>query len=93
MLEVTTPSEDATQRASNLPDLAEEGSAEGERISVTDGKKDPTFGVAGTAVIEPAGAANGFDVTLFAAAVQSDGRILVAGNRSNAGAVLYRLWP
>ncbi len=69
------------------------GEARVERISVADGKKDPTFGVAGTAVIEPAGAANGFDVTLFAAAVQSDGRILVAGNRSNAGAVLYRLWP
>lgn len=69
------------------------GEARVERILVADGKKDPTFGVAGTATIEPAGAANGFDVTLFAAAVQSDGRILVAGNRSNAGAVLYRLWP
>lgn len=69
------------------------GEARVERIAVADGKKDMTFGVAGTAVIEPAGIGNGFDVTLFAAAVQSDRRILVAGNRSNAGAVLYRLWP
>jgi hypothetical protein len=36
MLEVTTPSQDAKHRASNLPDLAESGAAEGERISVTD---------------------------------------------------------
>ncbi|CAN5836601.1 hypothetical protein BH11MYX4_BH11MYX4_27550 [soil metagenome] len=69
------------------------GEARVDRIGVADGKNDPTFGAAGTSTIEPGGAANGFDVTLFAAAVQADGRILVAGNRSNAGAVLYRLWP
>jgi len=69
------------------------GEARVERIAVLDGSKDATFGAAGTSTIELAGAANGFDVTLFAAAVQSDGRILVAGNHSNAGAVLYRLWP
>ncbi|MEO6417888.1 MAG: hypothetical protein ABIP39_00675 [Polyangiaceae bacterium] len=33
---MTAPSKDAAHRASNLPDLAEEGSADGERISVTD---------------------------------------------------------
>ncbi len=69
------------------------GEARVERIAVADGKKDTTFGVAGTATIEPTGAGNGFDVTLFAASVQTDRRILIAGNRSNAGAVLYRLWP
>jgi uncharacterized delta-60 repeat protein len=68
------------------------GEARVERI-LTDGNKDTTFGVAGTATVEPAGTPNGFDVTLFAAAVQVDGRILAAGNRSNAGASIYRLWP
>jgi len=68
------------------------GEARVERI-LGDGNKDMTFGVAGIATIEPAGAANGFDVTLFSAAVQKDGRILTAGNRSNAGASIYRLWP
>jgi uncharacterized delta-60 repeat protein len=58
-----------------------------------DGNKDMTFGSGGSAVIEAAGTANGIDVSLFAAAVQPDGRILAAGNRTNAGAVVYRLWP
>ena len=68
------------------------GEARLERI-LSDGNKDATFGVAGTAILEPAGTPNGFDVTLFSAAVQVDGRILAAGNRSNAGASVYRLWP
>lgn len=68
------------------------GEARVQRI-LPDGNKDITFGTAGTATIEAAGTANGIDVTLFAAAVQADGRILVAGGRSNAGAVIYRLWP
>ncbi|MDB4979785.1 MAG: toxin [Myxococcales bacterium] len=68
------------------------GEARVERI-LPDGNKDGTFGTAGTATIEAAGTANGIDVTLFAAAVQADGRILTAGNRTNAGAVIYRLWP
>jgi uncharacterized delta-60 repeat protein len=68
------------------------GEARVERI-LPDGNKDTTFGSGGTAVIEAAGTANGIDVTLFAAAVQPDGRILAAGNRTNAGAVIYRLWP
>ena len=68
------------------------GEARVERI-LADGNKDMTFGVSGTATIEPAGAPNGFDVTLFSAAIQKDGRILVGGNRTNAGASLYRLWP
>lgn len=68
------------------------GEARVERIR-PDGNKDTTFGAGGTAVIEAAGTANGIDVTLFAAAVQADGRILAAGNRTNAGAVIYRLWP
>jgi uncharacterized delta-60 repeat protein len=68
------------------------GEARVERI-LPDGNKDTTFGSGGTAIIEAAGTANGIDVTLFAAAVQADGRILAAGNRTNAGAVIYRLWP
>ena len=67
------------------------GEARVERI-LTDGNKDTTFGASGTATIKTGGA-GAFDVTLFAAAVQADGRILVAGNRSNAGASVYRLWP
>lgn len=58
-----------------------------------DGGADDSFSANGTVVIDPGGAANGFDVTLFATALQSDGRVLVAGNRSGAGAVVYRLWP
>jgi uncharacterized delta-60 repeat protein len=68
------------------------GEARVQRI-LPNGDKDISFGTAGTATLEAAGTANGIDVTLFAAAVQPDGRILVAGNRTNAGAVLYRLWP
>jgi uncharacterized delta-60 repeat protein len=68
------------------------GEARVERI-LADGTNDTTFGVGGTATIEPAGTPNGFDVSLFAAAVAKDGRILAAGNRSNAGASIYRLWP
>ncbi len=68
------------------------GEARVERI-LADGNKDTTFGVTGTATIEPAGPPNGFDVTLYAAAIQKDGRILVGGNRSSSGASIYRLWP
>jgi uncharacterized delta-60 repeat protein len=68
------------------------GEARVQRI-LPDGNKDMTFGTAGTATIEAAGTANSIDVTLFAAAVQADGRILAAGNRTNAGGVIYRLWP
>ena len=68
------------------------GEARVQRLLPT-GDKDVAFGTAGTATIEAAGTANGIDVTLFAAAVQPDARILVAGNRTNAGAVIYRLWP
>lgn len=67
------------------------GEARVERF-LLDGNKDTSFGTAGSAILEPGGAANGFDVTLFSAAVQADARIVVAGNRSNAGAVVYRLW-
>jgi uncharacterized delta-60 repeat protein len=58
-----------------------------------DGGKDLSFSDGGAAILEPAGLSNALEVTLFAAAVQSDGRILVAGNRSTTGAVIYRLWP
>ncbi len=68
------------------------GEARVQRI-LPNGDKDIAFGTAGTATIEAAATADGIDVTLFAAAVQSDGRILVAGNRTNAGGVIYRLWP
>jgi hypothetical protein len=59
---------------------------------LVDGTPDPSFSDAGTAIVEPAGSPSS-DVSLFAAAVQADGRILVAGNRSNAGAIVFRLWP
>lgn len=59
---------------------------------LSDGSPDTSFGTAGVAVLDPAGSP-GVDVTLFGAAVQADGRILVSGNRSNGGAVVYRLWP
>jgi uncharacterized delta-60 repeat protein len=68
------------------------GEARVERI-LPDGNKDPTFGTGGTAIIKTPGAALGFEVTLFASAVQADGRILAAGNRTNAGGIIYRLWP
>lgn len=67
------------------------GEARVERLLADGGAKDPAFGDAGTSLLDPG--ANGFDLSLFAAAIQKDGRILVAGNRSNAGAVIYRLWP
>lgn len=69
------------------------GEARVGRFSALDGKPDPTFSDAGTATIEPGGVANNFEVALYAAAVEGSGRILAAGNRSNAGAVIYRLWP
>jgi uncharacterized delta-60 repeat protein len=68
------------------------GEARVERI-LPDGNKDPSFGAGGTAVIKSPGTALGFEVTLFAAAVQADGRVLAAGNRTNAGGIIYRLWP
>jgi len=67
------------------------GEARVERLLADGGAKDPAFGDAGTSLLDPG--ANGFDLSLFAAAIQKDGRILVGGNRSNAGAVIYRLWP
>lgn len=68
------------------------GEARVDRL-LADGNRDTTFGSGGTAVLEPATVANGVEVTLFGAAVQADGRILVVGNRAPGGAVLYRLWP
>ncbi len=57
-----------------------------------DGGLDRSFAGNGTAVLDPGGAANGFDLTLFAAGVQRDGRVLVAGSRTGAGAIVHRLW-
>ena len=57
-----------------------------------DGGADLSFGDGGTALVDTK-AAKDFDVALWAARVQADGRILVGGNRSNTGAVIYRLWP
>lgn len=68
------------------------GEARVERI-LADGNKDTSFADGGTMLVEPPGGVANFDVTLFAAAVQADGRILAAGNRSSLGAVVYRLWP
>ena len=68
------------------------GEARVQRI-LPDGNKDLSFNDGGTVLIEPPGGIPNFDVTLFAAAVQVDGRILTAGNRTTTGAVIYRLWP
>lgn len=55
---------------------------------LTDGSLDGTFGKGGTSYVETSG-----DVSLFAASVAPDGRILVAGNRANLGPVIYGLSP
>ena len=68
------------------------GEARVERL-LPDGNKDLSFSDGGTSIIEPALSANGVEVTLFGAAIQADGRILASGNRTAAGAVVYRLWP
>lgn len=70
---------------------AANGEARVDRILTDGGTKDPSFGDAGTSLLDPG--VNGSDLTLTAAAIQKDGRILVGGNRSNAGAVVIRLWP
>lgn len=69
------------------------GEARVGRFTAADGLPDPTFSDAGTAIIEQGGVANNYEVTLFAVAVEPNGRILAAGNRSNMGAAVYRLWP
>ncbi len=100
---VTTPGANAAYGATAFQDdarviaagsvAAANGEARVDRLLLDGGGPDPSFGDAGAAVLDPGGAANGFDLSLAAAAVQTDGRILVAGNRSNAGAIVYRLWP
>lgn len=60
---------------------------------LADGGLDPTFGDGGATFVDPGGVANGFDVTLFATLLQPDGRIVVAGGRSGAGGIIYRIWP
>ncbi len=50
-----------------------------------DGTVDATFGTAGSALVTA--------TTLNAAAMQKDGRILVAGSRAAAGGIVYRIWP
>lgn len=67
------------------------GEARVMRILV-DGGADTSFSTGGAVILDPAGTANGFDLTLYATALQPDGRVLVAGNRTGAGAVVYRLW-
>ncbi len=68
-----------------------DGEARVERV-LPNGAKDTTFGNGGTAVIEAPAVPNNIEVELFAVAVQADGRILAAGNRSDTGAAIYRLW-
>lgn len=55
---------------------------------LADGSLDGAFGKGGTSYVETSG-----DVSLFAASVAPDGRILVAGNRANLGPVVYGLSP
>lgn len=69
-----------------------EGEARIDRV-LLDGTRDTTFGSGGTSFVESATPPNGIDVGLHAVAVQPDGRIVAAGDRTGAGAVLYRLWP
>lgn len=59
----------------------------GARVERVDpaGGIDTTFGTSGAAVVNAA--------TLYAAAIDGAGRILVAGNASQAGGVIVRLWP
>jgi uncharacterized delta-60 repeat protein len=62
------------------------------RFAANNGALDTTFGTNGSAILaQRPGSA--FDVTLVAAAIQPDGRIVVSGNRSSAGACIFRLWP
>lgn len=72
--------------------IAPNAEARVDRI-LDDAGLDPSFGDAGTAIVAPGGVADGSEVALYAAAVQADGRILVAGNRSTTGAIVIRLWP
>ncbi|MCA9585158.1 MAG: hypothetical protein KC657_07360 [Myxococcales bacterium] len=58
-----------------------------------DGGPDKVFGDGGTAVFADPSSPDNFRFSLFAIAAQRDGRILAAGNVSNAGAVVLRLWP
>jgi len=60
------------------------GEARVERL-LADGQVDAMFGSGGGTLVNA--------TTLFAAAVEPDGRIVVAGNRMNQGAVVVRLWP
>ncbi len=62
------------------------------RLAGADGTIDGAFGNGGTTILA-ARPGSAFDATLFAALVQPDGRILVAGNKSTTGASIWRLWP
>lgn len=52
---------------------------------LADGALDATFGKSGAALVDA--------TALSSVAVEPDGRILVAGGRAAAGAVVVRLWP
>lgn len=67
------------------------GEARVDRL-MPDGTRDDSFGTGGSTILRPNGA-NAFDMELFAAAVQASGRVLVAGNQSDKGAVIYGLRP
>jgi len=62
------------------------------------GALDPSFGAAGIVKLEDTAQTHTFWYRLYAVALQSDGRIVVAGNKINTGeinggAALIRLWP
>jgi uncharacterized delta-60 repeat protein len=58
------------------------------------GTADSSFGAAGTVTLQdPSSPDANFSYQLHALTVQSDGRIIAAGNKSDAGAALIRRWP
>lgn len=58
-----------------------------------DGGLDRGFGDGGTFFLGDPSSPDNYRVSLYGIASQRDGRILAAGNVSNAGAVVVRLWP
>lgn len=69
-----------------------DGEARVDRL-LLDGTRDTSFGSGGTSVLESATPPDGIDVGLHAVAIQADGRIVVVGDKTGAGAVIYRMWP
>jgi uncharacterized delta-60 repeat protein len=63
------------------------------RLLPADGTPDSTFGDNGAFRLEDPATPDTYIYQLYAVTVQADGRIIAAGNKSNAGFALVRLWP